>query len=151
MEAHRGENEMKYTADERKERFLFINRNGSTMEIIDGDGEKLFKIMINSLVPMGDEDGLMVILWKEVGYNNGGHCHHFARITNIEVDDSLDDKHDGEQWLIIDMEDEEGRKYHVEMLDDVTNFNECEKWKVWNKYKAKNAELFKRIDAAIIG
>lgn len=141
---------MRYTAGEMKDRFLFLNRYGSIMKAVGEDGVPLFTTMIDSFTPEGDDGDAMLVFWKEVGYQNGPQFSHTGRFTSIEVDDSLEDKHDGEQWLIIDMEDEKGRKYHVEMLDKVTNADECEKWKKWTKYKAKNAALFAKIDQAML-
>ena len=52
-------------------------------------------------------------------------------------------------WLIVDLTDDLGRRFHVELIEPVIEKDYAADWRDWQAYKAKNVEMFARIDAQL--
>ena len=132
-----------------------FNERGSRMEAFGDDGKRLFGELVDSyrvtrLAPHFDAQGKHTrsdfwLLWKSVGYNNGWQYAHTVKIVKVQVRDTLEDC-----WLIVDLTDDQGRRYHVELIEPISEPDYARDWRDWQKYKAKNAEMFERIDAELL-
>ncbi len=53
-------------------------------------------------------------------------------------------------WHIVDLTDDRGRRFHVELIEPITEADYARDWRDWQKYKAANAGTFVRIDAELL-
>jgi len=132
-----------------------FNERGSRMEVFDEDKKRLFGELVDSftvtrIAPHFDAQGQHTqsdfwLLWKTVGYNNGWQYAHTVKIVQVNVRDTLENC-----WLIVDLTDDRGRRFHVELIEPITEADYARDWHDWQKYKAANAAMFARIDAELL-
>lgn len=132
-----------------------FNERGSRMVVFGEAGKRLFGELVDSfavtrIAPHFDAGGKHTrsdfwLLWKSVGYNNGWQYAHTVKIVKVRVRDTLEDC-----WLIVDLTDDYGRRYHVELIEPITEPDYARDWRDWQKYKAENGEMFARIDAELL-
>lgn len=132
-----------------------FNERGSRMEVYGEDGKRILGDLVDSfavtrLAPHFDTQGNHIgldfwLLWKSVGYDNGWQYAHTVKIVKVRVRDTLENC-----WLIVDLTDDQGRRFHVELIEPVIEKDHAADWKRWQDYKAKNTEMFARIDAQLL-
>ncbi len=132
-----------------------FNERGSRMEVYGEDGKRILGDLVDSftvtrLAPHFDAQGNHTgadfwLLWKSVGYDNGWQYAHTVKIVQVRVRDTLEDC-----WLIVDLTDDQGRRFHVELIEPVIEKDYAADWRDWQDYKAKNTEMFARIDAEML-
>jgi len=132
-----------------------LNARGSRMEVFDEDKKRLFGELVDSfavtrIAPHFDAQGQHTrsdfwLLWKSVGYNNGWQYAHTVKIVQVTVRDTLENC-----WLIVDLTDDRGRRFHVELIEPITEADYARDWRDWQQYKAANAGMFTRIDAELL-
>ena len=132
-----------------------FNERGSRMEVYGEDGKRILGDLVDSftvtrLAPHFDAQGNHTgsdfwLLWKSVGYDNGWQYAHTVKIVQVRVRDTLEDC-----WLIVDLTDDQGRRFHVELIEPVIEKDYAADWRDWQDYKAKNTEMFARIDAQLL-
>lgn len=132
-----------------------FNERGNRMEVFDEDKKRLFGELVDSftvtrIAPHFDAKGKHTrsdfwLLWKSVGYNNGWQYAHTLKIVQVTVRDTLENC-----WLIVDLTDDRGRRFHVELIEPITEADYARDWRDWVKYKAANAGMFDRIDAELL-
>lgn len=133
-----------------------FNREGAYIAVYGEDRKYLFRDVLDSLTvtrvaPKFDAEGNHTgtdfwLLWKPVGYPEGFQYSHTAKIVHQHVDDALANG----EWLVVDLTDDRGRRYHIEALLDITEPNELATWRDWQAYRKKNAERLAKIDAEIL-
>jgi len=131
-----------------------FNERGSRMEFFGEDGKHVFGDLVDSftvtrIAPHFDAQGKHTrtdfwVLWKSIGYNNGWQYAHTSKIVKVRVEDVLENC-----WLIVDLTDDLGRRFHVELIEPVIEKDYAADWRDWQAYKAKNVEMFARIDAQL--
>jgi hypothetical protein len=52
--------------------------------------------------------------------------------------------------LIVELTDDQGRRFHVELIEPITEPDYDSDWRDWQKYKTANAGMFARIDAELL-
>ena len=77
---------------------------------------------------------------KALGYHEGFQHAHTIKVLRWSQEDTY----------LLDLVDDRGRRFHIELI-----FPELERdlgadWKRWNEYKAENREMFERIDAQLL-
>lgn len=132
-----------------------FNERGSRMGVYGEDGKRILGDLVDSftvtrLAPHFDAQGNHTgadfwLLWKSVGYDNGWQYAHTVKIVQVRVRDTLEDC-----WLIVDLTDDQGRRFHVELIEPVIEKDYAADWRDWQDYKAKNTEMFARIDAEML-
>jgi len=133
---------------------LFSER-GSRMTVFGEDKVRLFDELVDSFVvtriaPHFNAQGNHThsdfwLLWKSVGYNNGWQYAHTVKIVQTSVLDTLENC-----WLIVELTDDRGRRFHVELIEPISESDYARDWREWQKYKAENAAMFARIDAEML-
>lgn len=150
---------MKEFIDEEKARIQgllrLFNERGSRMEVFDEDNKRLFGDLVDSFIvtriaPHFDAQGQHTrsdfwLLWKSVGYNNGWQYAHTVKIVQVIVRDTLENC-----WLMVDLTDDRGRRFHVELIEPISEPDYARDWRDWQKYKAANSGMFTRIDAELL-
>ena len=132
-----------------------FNERGSRMEVFGEDKKRLFGELADSftvtrIAPHFDAQGQHTrsdfwLLWKSVGYNNGWQYAHTVKIVQVAVRDTLENC-----WLIVDLTDDRGRRFHVELIEPISEPDYARDWRDWQKYKAENAGMFARIDEELL-
>lgn len=127
-----------------------FNEKGSWMEMREGEDEPLEFGLIDSYIvtrvaPHFDAAGNVTktdfwILFKSAGYNNGWQYAHTIKVIDWSQGDTY----------LIDLTDNRGRQYHVELLFPTQDRALVADWKYWQGYKADNKAMFERIDAALL-
>ena len=127
-----------------------FNERGSWMTLAEGREQPLrLGIMEGYLVtrvaPHFDTQGnvTQVDFWlfhKALGYHEGFQHAHTIKVVRWSQEDTY----------LLDLVDDRGRRFHIELI-----FPELERdlgadWKRWNEYKAENREMFERIDAELL-
>lgn len=127
-----------------------FNRAGSFLVMREGHSEPLPLGLIDSytvtrVAPHFDAAGSVTktdfwVMWKSVGYNNGYQYSHTIKIVDWSREDSYE----------LDLADDLGRRYHIELIMDATEHDYVLDWRKWRNYKAENAPEFEIIDAQIL-
>ncbi len=130
--------------------FEEFNRDGSFIVLREGRGEPLPLGLVDSytvtrVAPHFDAAGNVTktdfwVMWKSVGYDNGYQYTHTIKVTGWSQDDTY----------LIDLVDDRGRRYHVELIMDATEHDYVLAWRKWQRYKAENAPEFAVIDSQIL-
>lgn len=149
--------------DRLQQRLRLFNERGSRMEAYDDDGTRIFGELVDSytvtrIAPHFDAQGHLTktdfwLLWKSCGYNNGWQYAHTVKIVDVKVRDTLTEKVadvERQDWLIVDLSDDLGRRHHVEMIEPITERAYAADWKAWLKYKAENVGMFREIDSQLL-
>ena len=135
--------------EEIQKKLLELNRFGSIMKVIDDDGI-LFKTIVDSYIVLKVEDDVFWLLWKPIGYAGGGHNAHTVKIVEYDIEESIDNKHDGEQWVFITFTDQHNRKMQIEPIAPDFDKEAAEAWRKWQKYRHSNVEMFTDMDRRIM-
>lgn len=127
-----------------------FNAEGSLMVMREGHDTPLpFGLIDNFVVtrvaPHFDAAGNVTrtdfwLMFKSVGYNNGYQYTHTIKVVGWSQDDTY----------LIDLIDDRGRRYHVELIMDATEHDCVVAWRKWQRYKSENASEFEVIDAQIL-
>lgn len=80
------------------------------------------------------------VMWKSVGYNNGYQYTHTIKVVDWSQEDTYE----------LDLTDDLGRRYHIELIMDITEHDYLLDWRAWQNYKAENTAEFETIDAQIL-
>ena len=81
-----------------------------------------------------------LVMFKSVGYNNGYQYTHTIKVVGWGREDTYE----------LDLTDDRGRHYHIELIMDVTEHYYVLDWRKWQSYKAENAAEFEIIDAQLL-
>ena len=132
-----------------------FNERGSRVEVYGEDGKRVLGDLVDCftvtrLAPHFDARGEHTgsdfwLLWKSVGYDKGWQYTHTVKIVKVQVPDTLENC-----WLIVDLTDDMGRRFHVELIEPVIEKDYAADWRQWQAYKRKNAEIFAQIDAELL-
>lgn len=127
-----------------------FNRDGSIMVIREAHYTPLEFGLVDSytvtrVAPHFDAAGSVTkvdfwLLFKSVGYNNGCQYSHTIKVVSWSQDDTY----------MIDLVDDRGRRYHIELIMDATEHDYVVSWGKWQRYKRENSEMFETIDAQIL-
>ena len=127
-----------------------FNRDGSIMEMRERRDTPLPFGLIDSytitrVAPHFDAAGNVTktdfwVMWKSVGYNNGCQYTHTIKVVAWSSEDSYE----------LDLTDDLGRRYHIELIMDITEHDYVVDWRTWQSYKAENAAEFEIIDAQLL-
>lgn len=130
--------------------FAEFNKDGSIMVMREGRDTPLPFGLIDSytvtrIAPHFDTAGNVTttdfwLMFKSVGYNNAYQYTHTIKVVGWSQDDTY----------LIDLIDDRGRRYHVELIMDATEHDYVVAWRKWQRYKAENAAEFAVIDAQIL-
>lgn len=142
-----------FIADEKaKLQRLFdeFNKKGSWMKMREGSDEPLDFGLIDSYIvtrvaPHFDTSGNVTktdfwLMFKSAGYNNGWQYAHTIRIVDWSQEDGY----------LIDLIDDRGRKFHIELLFPTQDAEMVADWDDWERYKSENKVAFKQIDAQLL-
>jgi hypothetical protein len=127
-----------------------FNRDGSLMIIREACDTPLEFGLVDSytvtrVAPHFDAAGSVAkvefwLLFKSVGYNNGYQYSHTIKVVDWSQDDTY----------LIDLTDDRGRCYHVELIMDATEHDYVVSWAKWQSYRRENSAMFETIDAQIL-
>ncbi|MHB9037887.1 MAG: hypothetical protein ACYC64_14615 [Armatimonadota bacterium] len=127
-----------------------FNTTGSWMEMRDTDDFVLKFGLIDSfavtrVAPHFDAAGNVTktdfwVMFKSAGYNNGWQYTHTFKVVGWSQNDTY----------LIDLTDDLGRRYHVELLFPTLDVALVADWKDWRSYKAQNKAMFEQIDAQLL-
>ena len=127
-----------------------FNTKGSWMEMREGNDEPLGFGLIDSylitrVAPHFDTAGRLTrtdfwLMFKSAGYNNGFQYTHTIKVIDWSQEDTY----------LIDLMDDRGRKFHIELLFSTQDVEMVADWKDWQRYKAENKAMFEQIDAQLL-
>lgn len=127
-----------------------FNRDGSFIVLREGRGEPLPLGLVDSytitrVAPHFDAAGNVTktdfwVTWKSIGYENGYQYSHTIKVVDWSRDDTYE----------LDLTDDLGRRYHIELIMDATEHDYVLDWRKWLRYKAENAAEFEIIDAQLL-
>jgi len=127
-----------------------FNRDGSFIVLREGRGEPLLLGLVDSytvtrVAPHFDAAGNVTktdfwVMWKSIGYDNGYQYSHTIQVVDWSRDDTYE----------LDLTDDLGRRYHIELVMDATEHEYVLDWRKWLRYKAENAAEFEIIDAQLL-
>lgn len=127
-----------------------FNKEGSLMVMREGHDTPLPFGLIDSytvtrVAPHFNATGNVTktdfwLMFKSVGYNNGYQYTHTIKVVSLSQDDTY----------LIDITDDRDRRYHVELIMDVTEHDYVVAWRKWQRYKTENAAEFEIIDAQLL-
>lgn len=127
-----------------------FNVKGSWMEMREGNDEPLDFGLIDSYTVTRvalhfDVAGNLTrtdfwLMFKSAGYNNGFQHTHTIKVVDWSQEDTY----------LIDLADDRGRRFHVELLFPTQDVEMVEDWKDWQQYKSENKAVFERIDTQLL-
>jgi len=127
-----------------------FNERGSWMRLSEKGMTTLVLGLVDSFLvtrvaPQFDAGGQVkkVDFWlffKMAGYHHGFQFSHTIKVVAWSQDDTY----------LIDLVDDFGREYHVELLFPTLDLEYVADWKDWKKYKAENRDMFERTDADLL-
>ena len=127
-----------------------FNRDGSIMVMREDHDAPLPLGLVDSytvtrVAPKFDAAGNVTktdfwVMFKSVGYNNGCQYAHTIKIVGWGREDTYE----------LDLTDDRDRRYHIELIMDVTEHDYVVDWRTWKSYKAANAAEFEIIDAQLL-
>ena len=127
-----------------------FNRDGSIIVMREGRDTPLPLGLVDSytvtrVAPHFDAQGNTTkmdfwVMWKSVGYDNGYQYTHTIKVVDRGREDTYE----------LDLTDDRGRRYHIELIMDVTEHDYVVDWRTWQSYKAANAAEFVIIDTQIL-
>ena len=80
------------------------------------------------------------LMFKSVGYNNSFQYTHTIKIIALGQEDTYE----------LDLTDDHGRRYHIELIMNSTEYDYVVAWGKWQQYKADNRSEFDAIDAQLL-
>lgn len=127
-----------------------FNEKGSWMQMREGRDEPLEFGLIDSytvtrVAPHFDTSGNVTktdfwLMFKSAGYNNGWQYAHTIKVVDWSQDDTY----------LLDLTDDRGRRYHIELLFPTLDIALSADWKHWQDYKGENKEMFDTIDTQLL-
>ncbi|MEN6521120.1 MAG: hypothetical protein ABFD46_08230 [Armatimonadota bacterium] len=130
--------------------FDAFNRDGSWMDMREGRDEPLEFGLIDSYIvtrvsPHFDSSGNVTkidfwLLFKSAGYHNGWQYSHTIKVVAWSRDDTY----------LLDLTDDRGRRFHIELIMDVSEHDMVLDWRTWQSYKAANQQMFEEIDLELM-
>ncbi len=145
---------MKEFIDKEKARLqaLFepFNEGGSWMTLIEPGREPVRMGLVDSykvtrVAPHFDAQGELKrvdfwLLFKAVGYDEGFQHAHTVKVVRWSQEDTY----------LIDLTDDRGRRFHVELVFPDQEPDLAADWRRWRRYKSENRDRFERIDAELL-
>ncbi len=145
---------MKEFIDKEKARLqaLFepFNEGGSWMTLIESGREPARMGLVDSykvtrVAPHFDARGELKrvdfwLLFKAVGYDEGFQHAHTVKVVRWSQ----------EGTYLIDLTDDRGRRFHVELVFPDQEPDLAADWRRWRRYKSENRDRFERIDADLL-
>lgn len=133
-----------------QEMFRPFNEAGSWMELRQSGFQPLRIGLIDSylvtrLAPHFDAQGNVTktdfwLLFESVGYNNGFQYAHTIKVVDWSQEDTY----------LLDLTDDLGRRFHIELLFPTLDVDMVADWKDWQAYKRQNQDRFQQIDAELL-
>ena len=80
------------------------------------------------------------LLFKAVGYDEGFQHAHTVKVVRWSQEDTY----------LIDLTDDRGRRFHVELVFPDQEPDLAADWRRWRRYKSENRDRFERIDADLL-
>lgn len=127
-----------------------FNEKGSWMEMREAGCDPLEFGLIDSytitrVAPHFDTTGNVTktdfwLLFKSSGYNNGWQYAHTIKVIDWSQDDTY----------LLDLTDDRGRRYHIELLFPTQDIALIADWKYWQSYKAENKVMFEQINVQLL-
>jgi len=127
-----------------------FNTDGSWMSAMDTNRKEIWRDLIDNykitrVAPHFDAAGNVTktdfwLMFKWIGYNNGWQCTHTIKVVDWGQEDTYE----------LDLTDDLGRRYHIELIMDATEHDYVVAWKKWQQYKAENRQLFDNIDTQLL-
>ena len=117
-----------------------FNKTGSTMTLAE-DGYSTIELGLrDSYIVTRLEGSDFWLFHKAAGYNNGFQYSHTMKVVSWSQEDTY----------MLDLVDDLGRRYHIELIFPELEPNLGEAWADWQAYKAANRQRFKQIDAQLL-
>lgn len=130
--------------------FDAFNADGSWMEMREGHYEPLrFGLIdgytVTRVAPHFNAQGNVTkvdfwLLFKSAGYDESWQYSHTIKVVDWSQDDTY----------LLDLTDDRGRRYHIELIMDATEPADIAAWRRWQRYRSENADRFAAIDAQIL-
>jgi len=130
--------------------FEEFNCDGSFIVLREGRSEPLPLGLVDSytvtrVAPHFDAAGNTTktdfwVMWRSVGYDNGYQYTHTIKVVEWSREDTYE----------IDLTDDRGRRYHIELIMDATEHAYVLDWRKWQRYKMENASELEIIDAQLL-
>ena len=127
-----------------------VNRDGSFIVMREGRGEPLPLGLVDSytvtrVAPHFDAGGNVTktdfwLMFKSVGYDCGYQYTHTIKVVDWSREDTYE----------LDLVDDRGRRYHIELIMDATEHDYVVDWRKWQRHKAENRQEFEAIDAQLL-
>ena len=127
-----------------------FNEGGSWMALIEPGREPvrlglIDGYMVTRVAPHFDAGGEVKrvdfwLLFKAVGYDEGFQHAHTVKVVRWSQEDTY----------LIDLTDDRGRRFHVELVFPDQEPDLAADWRRWRRYKSENRDRFERIDAALL-
>ena len=145
---------MKKFIDKEKARLqaLFepFNEGGSWMTLLESGWEPVRMGLVDSykvtrVAPHFDAQGEVKrvdfwLLFKAVGYDEGFQHAHTVKVVRWSQEDTY----------LIDLTDDRGRRFHVELVFPDQEPDLASDWRRWRRHKSENRDRFERIDADLL-
>jgi len=80
------------------------------------------------------------LLFKAVGYDEGFQHAHTVKVVRWSEEDTY----------LIDLTDDRGRRFHVELVFPDQEPDLAADWRRWRRYKSENRDRFERIDVDLL-
>jgi hypothetical protein len=132
-----------------QEVFRIFNERGAWMVLVE-EKENIRLGMVDSftvtrVAPKFDAAGNHTgtefwLLWKAIGYQESARASHTVKVVKWWQEDGY----------MIDFVDDLGRHHHAEYPMDCADPDCVREWRMWQRFRAANAELFARIDPLIL-
>lgn len=133
-----------------QEMFRQFNETGSWMELREARCQPLRIGLIDSylvtrVAPHFDAQGNITrtdfwLFFKSAGYNNGFQYAHTIKVVGWSQEDTY----------LLDLTDDLGRRFHIELLFPTLDVAMVADWKDWQIYKRQNQDVFEGIDADLL-
>jgi hypothetical protein len=127
-----------------------FNEGGSWMSLVEPgrDAVRLGVVdafIVTRMAPHFDADGELKrvdfwLLFKAVGYDEGFQHAHTVKVVRWSQEDTY----------LIDLTDDRGRRFHIELIFPDQEPDLASDWKRWRQYKSENRDRFERIDADLL-
>ena len=132
-----------------QQRFEEFHKRGSWMAITDADGANLGRALVDSyritrVLPIFSAAGQhkathFWLFFKDVGYHEGFQHAHTVKIVAMQNED----------WAQMDLTDDRGRRFHIEVIEPSVEPDEAIDWKNWQRFREENPWLA-RVDGELL-
>lgn len=127
-----------------------FNEGGSWMTLLESGREPVRMGLVDGytvtrVAPHFDARGELKrvdfwLLFKAVGYDEGFQHAHTVKVVRWSQEDTY----------LIDLTDDRGRRFHVELVFPDQEPDLASDWRSWRRYKSENRDRFERIDADLL-